>query len=43
MIQKVNNVSVASLEEALGSVLLETQHVSVLVGDWVDVEHQATR
>lgn len=43
MIQKINNVSVASLKEVLGLVSLETHRVSVLVGDWVDVEHQATR
>lgn len=43
MIQKINNVSVASLKEVLGLVSLETHRVSMLVGNWEDVKHQATR
>lgn len=38
MTQTTNNVSVATQEEVLGSVSLETHCVSVLVGLWVEIQ-----
>lgn len=39
MTQKTNNVSVATQEEVLGSVSLETHCVSMLLGLWVEIQY----